>query len=399
MAKEKNAAPKKILILDTNAIYARNETELIAPALSAQLLEIQKLNPAEVTLPRIVVQERLQQCLGTVNVKLNEIRSASRALLKLSEVRLDLDDHKLIGIKTARTLFQRLKALGITVTKLCFETVGWRNLVSRAVRHLPPFSNESDEENRIREKGFKDAICLETVMQIVNTFPSREVIFVTDDKLLQEAVKQRAAKQEKVVCYKSLDDLLSLLRLNRDDPEYAEELLRAADSQFYNPNAKDDFFHSLNIGDSLELEFRSLIFGPPKDVLTQANLDSNERAVLRSMHSSGEPFIRFCDTRYVGKLGRNKRKWVSHIGYCAHWAAEYVSAEIPSFYLQYVKTVIIAVEWSAIINPGSTLTQPEWISTDVVLEDLREMDEGDLTGPQFIRGFPPLAKTQKTPVN
>ena len=70
------------------------------------------------------------------------------------------------------------------------KTIHWKRLIEAAVWCVPPFSPPSTEH----EKGFKDSLVLETVLDVWATNEHADITFVTNDKLLRETAKDRLVK-------------------------------------------------------------------------------------------------------------------------------------------------------------------------------------------------------------
>src|SRR5204862_86291 len=91
---------------------------------------------------------------------------------------------------------KQLGDVGIEVLKLDIDKVDWSRVIDDSVYRLPPF------EKGDKEKGFRDLVVLETVLQLVETSPTTprvcRIALVTDDDLLTTAVQTRTVGRKNV---------------------------------------------------------------------------------------------------------------------------------------------------------------------------------------------------------
>lgn len=84
-----------------------------------------------------------------------------------------------------RVISEDIERLRINQIELDADRVSWREIIKAAIERLPPFEPEKPD------KGFKDALILETFKQIVGTLPvtlkAARIFLVTNDALLAEA--------------------------------------------------------------------------------------------------------------------------------------------------------------------------------------------------------------------
>jgi predicted nucleic acid-binding protein len=262
---------KKILhlkvVLDTNVIFNGSSSDLLTKEIM-ELIE-KYSNPADIKiswhLPEIVINERRFQ-----------MRKRGAELLPSLEKLERLLGHNL-GI-TKEIIDARIdEAISKNVTKyqletenLVIEKVEWGEIINCASFRLPPFEDSS------KEKGFRDSLILETVMQLIAKSPSSasicRVILITNDNLLTEAFNLRTVGKTNVRVLSSIDDLESLINIL--DSQIKEQLINSiskqADELFFIQGNKDTLYYKENISETLSVKFANEITAIP------ANADKRE---------------------------------------------------------------------------------------------------------------------------
>ena len=103
-------------------------------------------------------------------------------------------------------------------------------MIDRAVRRQPPF--EFDPESKT-EKGFRDAIILETFLQLhekLNLSSPNKLILLSADGLLKTAVELALANRPEFLIFNSIEGLetyLVALSQEIDPPRYAVKFKNA----------------------------------------------------------------------------------------------------------------------------------------------------------------------------
>ncbi len=110
-------------------------------------------------------------------------------------------------------------------------------LAEASIWRQPPFS--FDPKNPESEKGFRDALILETLCDYVSRQAQDDgIAFVCSDRLLLDTAKARFASGSRCSCYQSLAELASYLRLTlqRHQKEFTTSMLERATNKFFAPN-------------------------------------------------------------------------------------------------------------------------------------------------------------------
>ena len=247
------------VIFDTNAVYSRSEQYLLQHEVSDLIRDSVRHEGIDLTwvLPEIVRHERQAQMFKSVSTVFPQLAKLERILgAELGIAEEDIQRRIAAGIE------QQAADLGLQIVGLDPGEVDWNHLMSDSVYRRPPFDPGE------KEKGFRDALVVETVIQVVQatsaSAPNCIVAFVCGDKLLKEAVAGRTAGAENVRILDGLEEVKSLI--NTLVSEAGEELVRTL-----TPLARA-FFHQ--IANKESLYFRA-------DISSQIKQDfADERAAL-----------------------------------------------------------------------------------------------------------------------
>jgi hypothetical protein len=147
---------------------------------------------------------------------------------------------RLLRNKIEERIDEWCKEIGASIASIPIEKIDWQKVIEAAVWHLPPFS----PSNVKSEKGFKDALILETASAILAANQMKSVVFVTGDKLLRDAAIKRHEGTDLFTTYERLGDYLSYLKLlsQKAAQKFATKALETAPRVFFDPQWKTAYF-------------------------------------------------------------------------------------------------------------------------------------------------------------
>jgi PIN domain len=194
------------VIFDTNILITENVAELVRKELIVFIGANAGHLDLQITwyLPEIVINERQYQMQEAARQLLPAISKIEKLLghnLNITEAIVDERVRSVIDNSLATQGF----------TRLGFNSavVDWQTLVSNAAFRKPPF-----EAGR-KEKGFRDSIIVETLLQLVEDSPQTPslclVALVSADTALVEAATTRCAAKSTVRFVKDLEELGGLI--------------------------------------------------------------------------------------------------------------------------------------------------------------------------------------------
>ena len=202
-----NHQPPSIhVVLDTNCLFTEAADKLIATDLSAFILNDSQQLGLKITwyLPSIVKAERKYQMA-------ERGKKLLPALVKVESLlghALGINAEVLEG-RVDDAIKRQIDRHHLAELELAAAKVNWDTVIHSAAQRLPPF--EAGE----KEKGFRDALVLETFDQLAASLPkssaSARVILLSSDKLLQVATRERFKDRSNVLIADGLDEVRTIL--------------------------------------------------------------------------------------------------------------------------------------------------------------------------------------------
>jgi hypothetical protein len=210
------------VVFDTNSIWVRSSAErLLAKDASELVRSLSRSASPKVhwCLSPMVKAEREYQMIVAARELLSKANKALRFMRQpeLTEGQATEQVRRLIETE--------IQEHGIEEIDFDESRVDWTDLINRAVRREPPF------EKGESEKGFRDAIILETFLQFqkgLNLSPPNKLVLLSHDGLLKVAAGQKAGPE--VLLIDSIADLETyLVALSEQiDKGEAEQIVLAA---------------------------------------------------------------------------------------------------------------------------------------------------------------------------
>ena len=264
---------KKILQLkvffDTNVIYNSSSSELLTKETS-ELIE-RYSTPTDIKiswhLPEIVMDERRFQ----MRKKGFELLLPIRKLEKLLGHNLMIDE-QIICDRVNDAIDKNVIRHNIEIEKLAIEKVQWQEIINKASFRLPPF------EDGDKEKGFRDALVLETVLQVIEKSPvsakSCRIVFITNDKLLSNAFVSKTVSRKNVNLLPSISDLESLINVldSQIKEDLVNEISQHAKELFFLPAVENTLYYKEKIGDIINQKFGEKLSEYPQSANRRENV-------------------------------------------------------------------------------------------------------------------------------
>jgi len=178
--------PDKVyVIFDTNSIHPGSDENKLLSSRLADYVNLRSTVPYKllICIPDIAVKERQYQ------IKQKAISSWEKAERSLRFLCQALPLTREEAIQTAFNFLEKeIKSTGVDILPLEFSNVNFESISKASIERKPPFSSSG-------EKGFRDALIAETIVQFVGTLPTDPhkclVIVVSGDKILIKALEKR----------------------------------------------------------------------------------------------------------------------------------------------------------------------------------------------------------------
>lgn len=260
--------PKELrVVFDTNILYTGSEADFVKRQVR-DLIEAHKQHHDLVItwyVPEVVRHERQYQMLSKALKLLPSIQKLERLLghnLNITE--------SILEKRVEETVWAQLEELGLTIIKLDPDKVDWPRLMIDACYRYPPFTNEGEE------KGFRDALIIESFLQIVANSPKAattcRVVLVSEDALLGQAVRPRT-KASNVGILESLEDLHSLINtlVSEVTEEFVDAHIQRATNYFFEEADDDCLYKRENVRDQILQRFDEQLKEIPDGATSREN--------------------------------------------------------------------------------------------------------------------------------
>ena len=216
MVKKKKLKLK--VIFDTNVVYTGSASDLLRKEIVELINSHKSLSDIEIEwyIPETVIKERIFQ----MNKKGNELLPGIQKLEKLLGHNLNITKDIIEG-KVLDVVNKQLTVLGIETIKLDVAAIDWSSIINNSLNRLIPF------EDNEKKKGFRDALILECLKQVIAVSPKTKSIcriaFITNDTILNRAAGEIAGTASNVNIFSNASEFVSLI--NIIDSKITEDLI------------------------------------------------------------------------------------------------------------------------------------------------------------------------------
>ncbi len=239
------------IVLDTNALFTEAADCLLATEISEFVLKSFD-NDLDVRwyIPSVVTGERRFQMVERAKRLLPHLEKVERLLghnLGITE--------EVLAARVDDVIKRHIETHKLNEVGFHESSVDWQEMVRRSISRMPPFD---EGEN---EKGFRDAIVLETFCQLASDLPKSlqvcRIILLSNDKRLVEAARERMADRNNVAFANDLDAVKTILNAlaSAITQEVVNKLLPRADELFFKSEEKKTLYYSAEIGAKIRSQY------------------------------------------------------------------------------------------------------------------------------------------------
>ncbi|WP_156446801.1 PIN domain-containing protein [Bradyrhizobium yuanmingense] len=268
MAKQSN--PDFHIVLESSVVFAGGCRNLLSHPLSAAIKALSKVRDVRVSwyLPEAVKLEREFQMTAAAEALLSDFRGLEKLLA--TDFKVSKDDI----VRAVRDNIEKSMAdHSLSVIELDTKKVDWSSVLRAAIYRHPPFQVGE------KEKGFRDAVILETFCQKAETLAkdkNSRIVFLANDDLLFYAAEKRANELgENVSVVRRLTELSSSINAipaHLSMAEISDILLKAA-TVFYRPNDGTTLFYNAKVADVIREKFSAQLAERPEGVGADAAIE------------------------------------------------------------------------------------------------------------------------------
>jgi hypothetical protein len=173
------------IVFDSSALISENFPDLSAAF--HQLSKFANILGIRLYIPDIVVRELEQEFIENTLSSIHKIKAEHRKLKKIAREKIDISvpDINPLILEYRNEVENIVKNNGLVIIPL--PSLRASDLIDKAVRRIPPFE--------VRDKGFKDAMIIESICEYGITNVIEEFIFVSGDKVFEDKDIEKAARE------------------------------------------------------------------------------------------------------------------------------------------------------------------------------------------------------------
>ncbi len=156
----------------------------------------------------------------------------------------------------------------LNVRELDPSKVDWTDLISRSVRRQPPFDPGE------KEKGFRDAVVLETFYQLIDVLPkspqSCRIVLMTGDRLLTDAAQAKTNDRSNVAYTGELEEVRTMLNAlaSQLTQEMISKILPLASDLFLKTGSGEGVYYQGRIAERITNDFGAQLNSVPEEGFT-----------------------------------------------------------------------------------------------------------------------------------
>ena len=249
------------IFLDTNALFTEAADRLIAVDLSEFISKSFDNDPKpQWYIPAVVTGERRFQMIERANRLLPQLDKVEKLLGHNLGITGDV-----LSTRVDEAIKRQIDAHNLHEVGFDQSLVDWQEMVRRSVLRQPPFGTGESE------KGFRDAVVLETFCQIVSELPKSSqacrVVLLSNDERLVEAAQERMAERSNVTFARDLDTVKTILNALASEitQDAVNELLPHASDLFFKVDEKKALYYSAEVGEKIRSTFGDVLKKIPQD--------------------------------------------------------------------------------------------------------------------------------------
>ncbi len=260
MAKiRRETPPPHIIVPDTNILWHEDKSLVVSPDFESFWNEYSRQLTLRLIIPEVVRGELLFQQTTSATKSLSIAIENLEKVGRITQKKFRKPTTPEITKKRIEKRFDNwLNRSDGSIEPTPIEDIDWRHMVNSAIWRDSPFT--FDPKNRDSEKGFRDALILETVPKIVSSNSSEFIAFVSNDTALRETLDKRISILEtRYSSYESLSDLGSYFRLihERLTSSFVKGISRTARRRFFKIGSESCLWYKDSIRDQILKKYSS----------------------------------------------------------------------------------------------------------------------------------------------
>ena len=377
--------PKYIVVPDTNSLFTPKPEFIVSPQFDEYWTECRGITELTLCVPEVVKSELVYKQVYLARQSIDSATKNFKTIADVTQVTaIKLPEERTVYSQVLGTFNMWRKKTSASVVKTPINTINWKDLIHAAVWRIPPFSPLTDPD-KPTEKGFRDAIILETLLGISSSHKSDNVVFLTNDYLLIQAAKSRFLTSDSRMVFANAKEFAAWLRLLKTTKteEITKQLIAQAGELFFIPKNNTTLYYSLGVAVQIQDKYAGALNNPTQLADTNSrglpfpSLATNMQEYASSAYNIGwtlgsqlkpisDEHIYIGRTDYE-KLEDDKRfNWITRIEYVRLFESLYPTVLMYGTNLhEKLRIARFDVKWSAITDENGKLTDGQLTSVEL----------------------------------
>jgi hypothetical protein len=343
--KLKPEPPKHLVVTDTNVLWHEDKANVINPDFQKFWDNNISTFPMELILPEVVRGELLFQQTTSA---LKALKSANEDFAIVSKITDKKYSHRVTDDRVRNAVEARFDGwaskLSARIVSTPIQEIDWHRVISDSIWRRIPFT--TDPKNSTNEKGFRDAMILETLVSICkNSSRIEQVAFVCNDFALRRAAERRLSSDATCSTYENLADFENFIKLTHENltEEFVRKIRLRATQKFWTKNPFKGLIKDADVLGKARSQFLEKLDSPktllnPGSLLTMLN--KSEWTPL------GDEGIRISGAQFVELESPDTYVWSSRVTFARRFGMPPTSlGAIPG--IERLRILHVDVIWSA----------------------------------------------------
>ena len=365
--------PTRIVILDSNSVLSPDDRKLVNPRVEALLRDCRNLYPIDAFVPRTVLSEiAYRKCISSERLlgKTQNSTGSLAQILKADTLGEPLSTPP-IRFNLYRQYLTWCRRNNVTIVRVPIATINWKRLITDAVQRRAPFSQGDSE------KGFRDALILQSAMSVAHSRRDAKVTLITSDERFKEAIREQTEWE----IADSLDEYLTVLKLEHSNvtAKRIEIFTTKASQAFFEPNNQNSLFYRADVLGHIRNQFAGRLNAIPEMNVLENLVYFPDRTTLDRY---GDDVVTVGFSLYQGTDNAKRHTWNVPVTFVTLFEAQ--TKHLPGICYVLFRRTVFNVTWSAMVSEEGLFTSQAINDASFVSSILERASVSDLS----TYGFP-----------
>ncbi|MCT6718877.1 PIN domain-containing protein [Acidovorax sp. K2F] len=372
--------PEHIVVVDTNILWDKDKKLPVSPSFDNFWIKNSKVIPMSLRVPEVVFGElHFQQTTSA----LKALASINENYGELSGITNSQYTHRCneatIKSQVKTKLEKWLKGHSGSIELTPTPTINWSAIVESAIWRKPPFS--FDPKDAKNEKGFRDAMILETLTHICASSTTQSVVFLCNDYLLRTTSDQKLKGHKNLLTFESIQDFESYVNLTQQNltNSFVKSIQNHARSKFFTKGDANCLYNKANVRPEILRKFeQDLNLQPPPSVgLTLLTATATNPAPLKYIYQK----FWIQSTQFEKLVGAREFHWISNVSVVRIFEIPVSQGLLASAMSseKRIQVVNFSVKWKANVKTDGRFHDTELIAIEKGSTDVLPASEENTT--------------------